>query len=488
MHTEIQNGPERIIENRLSAIRRRMQLNLLLSRLVRFGFWGLVVAGFLLIINRFTPLPIPISLAVLIPIVTAFAAAICLSLSRSADLFAVARSVDRHLNLKERLSTALAAIRRGSTDDDFVRLQINDAGHVAQTIVPAASFPYTLPLMLRWIPIALLLIASAFVIPQMYETPPPPTAAERDAIDQAAEALESAELSGFTELARLTRDTIKGLRKKDIDANQSQAKLSKLRDVVRTKKIQVQGGMDNLTKSVSEADEQSKYIKGRTASEIASDLEKLANQLEGLTPEQRRELEISLKKIAQRLSENPAFEGLTNQLAELQTKAVSAEMLQRIARLLNRSANEADQLERILEQIKTNRRNIALAGIDMDLKKRGVATSGSGSGDDSDTSESQKTISDKKPPPISPPSDESQTDLELAGPPSDSQEFAQVYIEEDPTGEGEPTYMSYREVYLHTQQAYAQAIERDEIPLKYREQVKAYLEAVANLDAKSRNQ
>ena len=43
MHTEIQNGPERIIENRLSAIRRRMQLNLLLSRLVRFGFWGLVV-------------------------------------------------------------------------------------------------------------------------------------------------------------------------------------------------------------------------------------------------------------------------------------------------------------------------------------------------------------------------------------------------------------------------------------------------------------
>ena len=84
----------------------------------------------------------------------------------------------------------------------------------------------------------------------MYETPPPPTAAERDAIDQAAEALESAELSGFTELARLTRDTIKGLRKKDIDANQSQAKLSKLRDVVRTKKIQVQGGMDNLTKSV----------------------------------------------------------------------------------------------------------------------------------------------------------------------------------------------------------------------------------------------
>ena len=196
MRTEIQNRPERIIENRLSMIRRRMQLNLLLSHLARFGFWGLVVAGILLILNRFTPLPIPISLAVLFPIVTGFTVAICLNLLRSTDLFAVARTVDGRLNLKERLSTALEAIRRGSTDDDFARLQIEDAGQVAESIVPAAAVPYTFPPMLKWMPIALLLIASAFVIPQMYQTPPPLSAAERAAIDRAAEALES-ELDGF---------------------------------------------------------------------------------------------------------------------------------------------------------------------------------------------------------------------------------------------------------------------------------------------------
>ena len=91
-------------------------------------------------------------------------------------------------------------------------------------------------------------------------------------------------------------------------------------------------------------------------------------------------------------------------------------------------------------------------------------------------------MSGSKPQPLNPPLDNSLTDLELTAPPSDSQAFTQVYVDENPTGEGEPTYMPYREVYLHAQQAYAQAIERDEIPVKYREQVKAYLEAIANLD------
>lgn len=476
---EIQNHPEHIIENRLSAIQRRMQMNLLLKHLARFGFWGLVVAGILLILNRFTPLPIPVSLAVILPLVTGFAVAFCLTLLQSTNLLVVARAVDGRLNLKERLSTALEAIRRGSTEDDFVRLQIKDAVHVAESIVPAASFPYTFPSMLKWTPIALLLIASVFVIPQMYETPPPPTAAEQDAILRAAETLES-EVNGLGDLASQMRNTIKRLRKKDINVNQSQAELSGLRDEIRAKKTQVESGMKSLVKSVSDTNELSKHISGQTADEIASDLEKLAAQMDGLTPAQRAELETLLKKIAQNLGGNTAFDGLTAQLAELKTKTVSAEMLQRIARLLDRSENELNQLERVLQQIRTNRRNIALAGIDLDLKKRGVASAASGSSEDPDAGQSQETMSETKPPPISPPADNSLTDLELTGRPSDSQEFTQVYIEEDPNGVGEPTYMSYREVYLHAQQAFAQAIVRDQIPLKYREQVKAYLEAVAN--------
>lgn len=485
MRAAIQNQPEQIIESRLIEIRRRMHLNLFLSHLVRFGFWGLLLAGILLILNRLIPLPIPVSLAAPLPLAIGFAAALCLSLLRKSNLFAVARTVDTRLNLKERLSTAFEAIQRGKPDDDFVRLQIKDAGHVARAIIPGASFPYTVPLTLKWTPIALLLIASTFVIPQMYEPPPPLSAAERAAIDQTAEALES-ELneSPDSELASKIWDTIDELRDSDIDVNRSQAELSLLRDEIRSRKNRVESGIDSFTKAISETDELSKHFKGSTASEIASDLEKLAAQMNGLTPAQRAELETLLKVIAQSLGDNPAMDNLTSQLAELETEAVSAEMLQRIARALLQNKDEIAQLDKLLQQIRTNRRNIALAGIELDRKTPGAASSGSGSGGDSDTPEPQETVSASKPAPLNPPSDNSLPDLELTATPSDSQAFTQVYVDEDPTGEGEPTYMPYREVYLHAQQAYAQAIERDEIPVKYREQVKAYLEAIANLDNK----
>ena len=280
------------------------------------------------------------------------------------------------------------------------------------------------------------------------------------------------------------RDTIRELRDKKINVNQSQAELGKLRDEIRAKKSRIESGINDLAKTISEADESAAHLEGRTANEIASDLEKIANQLETLTPAQRAKLESLLTKIAQRLGDNSAMQNLTDKLAEIQTEVVSAEMLKRIARALVQSTNEIAQLDKVLQQIRTNRRNIALAGIDFDRKTSGVPSGGSGSGDDSDATESQGAKTVTNPPPFSPPSDNSLTDLELTAPPSDSQAFTQVYVDEDPTDEGEPTYMSYREAYLNAQQSYAQAIERDQIPLKYRAQVKAYLEAIANLDSK----
>ena len=485
MFTTAENQPVRIIENRLSEIRRRMQFDMFLNQLARFGFWGLVAAGMLLVLNRFFPLPFPVSLAVLLTIAVGFSLALCASLLRRTDIFAVARRVDNRLNLKERLSTALEASQRGQSDDDLVRLQTEDAAHVARAIVPAASFPYTSPPMLKWIPLGLMLIASAFVIPRMYEMPPPLTEAESAAIVQAADAIES-ELNGIgdTELARKMRDTISELRDKDINVNQSQAELSRLRNEVRAKKSQIESGLDTVAKTVSETDKLTTHLKGRTANEIASDLEKIANQLETFTPAERAALETLLKKIAQRLGENPDMQNLPDQLSEIQTEEVSAELLKRIARALVQSTNEIAQLDRVLQQIKSNRRSIALAGIDFDRKTSRVPSGGTGSGDDSDAAESQEAKTVTNPPPFSPPSDNSLTDLELTAPPSDSQAFTQVYVDEDPTGEGEPAYMPYREAHLHARQAYARAIERDEIPLKYRAQVKAYLEAIANLESK----
>ena len=40
--------------------------------------------------------------------------------------------------------------------------------------------------------------------------------------------------------------------------------------------------------------------------------------------------------------------------------------------------------------------------------------------------------------------------------------------------------MPYREAYLNAKQAYAEAVERDGIPVRYRQRVKDYLDAIAN--------
>ena len=72
--------------------------------------------------------------------------------------------------------------------------------------------------------------------------------------------------------------------------------------------------------------------------------------------------------------------------------------------------------------------------------------------------------------------------LQLRGATSDSEEFATASTQKTPNGEEEPTYMQHREVYLNARQAYAEAVERDTIPVRYRQRVKDYLDAIANAD------
>ena len=70
--------------------------------------------------------------------------------------------------------------------------------------------------------------------------------------------------------------------------------------------------------------------------------------------------------------------------------------------------------------------------------------------------------------------------LQLGGITSDSEEFSTASTQETPSDEEEePTYMPYRKAYLNAKQAYAEAMERDGIPVRYRQRVKDYLDAIA---------
>ena len=478
MRNLIQNRPEQIIQNKLSAIQRRMRIDSIFQNLATFNLGGILIAGILLTISRFFPLPIPIGFAVALPLVVASAIAVGLSLLRKIDPFVVAHLVDQRLNLKERLGTALEAMGRRDTDD-FVILQIRDAARATQGIPLTAAVSYTVPRFLKWLPIPMLLIGLSFFIPRMYEVPPPPTASEHAAIHDAAATLEQA-VSGLdnVELSKKVEETVKALRKRS-GVQAAQKELSKLREDVEARKNQLpETEMDQAVEAISTVGENSKLLSGVDAEEIASELQKLADQMDELTAAQRAELDALLRQLAERLGGNPAAKHLVDRLNEIETEGVSPEMLAKIARSLleiDRQAKDMAQLEGILEEIRASRKNIGLAGIEMARKTGGVAGSDGGPGEESGTGEARGTQVDAMP------SEAQPTEaLRLRGATSDSEEFSTASTQETPSGEEEPTYMQHRKVYLNARQAYTEAMERDGIPVRYRQRVKDYLDAIAN--------
>ena len=476
MRNTVQNQPEQIIQNKLSAIQRRMRIDSVIQNLATFNFWGLLIVGALLVANRFFPLPMPIGYAAFLPIVGASVIAVSLSLIREIDPFAVAHLVDQCLNLKERLGTALDAIHRGGVND-FAILQIRDAAQAVQGLVPATAFSYTVPTTLKWLPIPILLVGFSFFIPRMYETPAPPTASEYAAIHGAAAGLEQA-VRGLddTELSKKVEEAVKTLRNKRTSVQAAQKALSKLREGVQAQKAENE--IDQAVKAISTVGESSKLLSGADAEAVASDLQKLADQMDELTEAERTELDALLRQLADRLGGNPAAKGIVDQLNEIETEAVSPEMLAKIARSMleiNQQAKDRTQLAAILEEIKASRKNIGLAGIEMARRTGGVAGSDGGPGEESDMGEAQGTQ-------IGAMGSETQPAeaLQLRGVASDSEGFSTASTQETPSGEEEPTYMPYREVYLNARRAYAEAMERDRIPVRYRQRVKDYIDAIAN--------
>ena len=479
MRNATQNQPEQIIQNKLSAIQRRMRIEGIFQNLATFNFWGLLIAGILLAANRFFPLPIPIGLVVFLPIAAASVIAIGLSLARKIDPFEVAHLVDQRLNLKERLGTALEAMGRQETGN-FAILQIRDAARAAQEILPPTVVPYTVPATLKWLPLPMLLVGLSFFIPRMYEVPPPPTVSEYAAIHDAAARLEEAVADiDNAELSKQVEETVKDLRNKRTGVQTAQKKLSKLREDVETQKSQMpENELDQAIETISTLGEKSNLLSGTDTEEIASELQKLADQMAGLTEAQRAELDALLKQLATQLGSNPAAKNLVDQLNEIGTEGVSPEMLAKIARSLleiDRQAKDIAQLEGILEEIKASRKNIGLAGIEMARKTGGVAGSDGGPGEESGTGEARGTQVEAIPPETQP-----TEALRLRGVTSESEEFATASTQETPSGEEEPTYMQHREVFLNAKQDYAEAVQRDEIPVRYRQRVKDYLDAITN--------
>ena len=506
--TKLQNLDEQAIQHCLRDIRSRMHKQALLQMVVSAVFYGLLLLTILFLVNRVIRLPIPLSSLTCLVISGAVVVGICFSFKRRKDLQFVARTVDKDIGLKERLSTAFELIQR-NTQSDLARPQIRDAAAAVATLTLAKVNPYRTPPLLKGLPVPLLFIALSFAIPRFYDMPQPLTAAQQQVVDMAVANLEEVQVNNQG-LQRQIQETVKKLKAAE-DIETAQAHLSSLNRDVRKQKLEQVVAIES---AIAQATQATQRFSGMDANQLAAELETIMEQPE-IPPELQTELANLFARLAERLPQG----SLSDSLNQFQGKAVSQETLQDIVDAL-RQAEKSMQLAQLEAQLTTSRKELALAGIETQQSSGGVANSDGAPGQNRGDGEVQGTLeatSNVVPKPTTPTADEAEGDMTTNGdnfidteqppltgeaapplqvegtkltltaePSGDSQRFSSVF-----TGEvldDAPAYVPFSHAVLNAKRAYAQAMNNNRIPVRYQTQIKAYLEAIATINEKQEKQ
>jgi hypothetical protein len=444
--------------------------------------------------NRLVLFPFSIILVTFLVIIGAVVFGICIGIRHRKTLSDIAGYVDEHLELKERASTSLELIQE-NREDELAQLQIRDTAEGIGNVDLTKIISYTPPRLLKWVSIPVLIIGISFAVPRQYELPQPPTVAEGEAINRTIENLsDDIENIQNTIVQDEIRKTIKQLKNvKDVASAQEHLR-------ALNKQIQQQKSEFPDESAIAQATQATEHFNGMDTTTLADELERLAGQAE-LTPELRDEL----SKLFAKLVENVPQGELSRALNQVQGKAVSPDTLQEIVDALQK-LNELNQLE---AQLTESRKDIALAGIETNQPAGGVANSEGTPGRESGNQETQGTqvsgdASDFTPSgnDTTPSADENIAEKPLSGneapsletvgnelkirseTTSDTQSITRVFTGKAGNAGTEPDYLPFSDVVLTAQRDYAQAIENNRIPVRYRSQIKAYLEAIAKIDEK----
>ncbi len=483
-----------VITNCLKTLRTRSRVQTIFQIVTQTIFFGMCFLAVLFVGIRLVLFPfsmIPITLFV---IIVAVVFGFCLSFRHRSTLSDIAGHVDEHLELKERVSTSLELIQE-NRQDEIAQLQVLDSAKgVANTDV-AEIIPYTRPRFLKWIPIPLLIIGLSFTVPYQYELPQPPTVAEREAIDKANENLSDG-------LGNIQNPIIQDEIRKTIKQLKNVKDVTTAQKHLRTLNSEVQQQRSDFPdeSAIAQATQATQHFKGMDSTALTNELERLAGQAE-LAPELRDEL----AKLFAKLAKNVPQGDLSRALDQVQGKTVSPDTLQEIVDALQK-LNQLNQLE---AQLTESRKDIALAGIETHQPTGGVANSDGAPGRESGNQETQGTQTTGGPSDFTPSGNGTTTavdknttekpltgdeapSLEIAGndleinseTASDTQSRTRVFTGKAGNASTEPDYLPFSDVVLNAERDYAQAIENDRIPARYRSQIKAYLEAIAKFNEK----
>ena len=485
------------IRNCLTDIGTRMYRQALLQSVALTFFCGLILLAILFFLNRLIPLPMPMSGIGWVVLSVATIVGTCLSIKHRKDLLFVAQAVDEKMELRERLSTAFGLIQ-SSSEGEFSQLQIRDAAETVTTLDIGKISPYRAPKLLRLFPVPLLLIGISFAIPPLYETPRPLTEFQQQALDSIIQNLKGKQVKNPI-LQEQILDTVNRL-KAATDLGTAQEHLGSLNREIRKQKSE----QDVITKST----ETSQRFRGMDADQLALELTDLTEQAEISS-----ELQAELQRLFEHLTESLPEGALRNSLNQIQGRAVTPENLQDIIDALQQTET-LTHLAQLEADLIANRKELALADIKT-TTSGGIAnmdgTAGQNAGtrevqgarEASSSSESQSTSASVDSEKMQNPIDEGNRttlltgdetpNLEINGenltltvPSSgDSESFSGVF-----TGEPRvdaPAYLPFSDVVLNAERTYAEAVNNNRIPVKYRTQIKEYLEAISKKNEKKLN-
>ena len=484
-----------IISDHLKSLQNRKRTQAVIHKTTQALFIGFSTLALLSIAVRFLSFPISTLFATLSVILISLTVGIFLGFRERIAMIDTLRYVDNHLKLKARLTTAWEMIQI-DRQDELTQLQIDDTVKSIANRELSKCIPLTAPSILKWIPIPLLIIGLSFAIPRQYSVPLPPTIAEGEAINDAIKAL-SNELNQDidSDLQENIKDTIKKLQHvKDVPT--AHQNLQTLNDEVRQQKSALPDDS-----AITQAMQATQHFKDMDTIALADELDSISKQDE-LTPELRAEIE----KLLNRLAETVPHGELSQTLDSIQGKPVTTDILKEIVRQLNK----LDQLNRLEAQITESRKNIALASIETDMSDRSIASSDSNPGQETGNQETQgkqiqsddpqlastnddassQTTSNNTEKPLTGDEDptlqtngkEFRINSEVA---SETQRTTRVYAGNTGNGEDEPEYLQFEDVVLNAQREYAQAIENNRIPLRFRSQIQNYLKALTQVNEKS---
>ena len=485
------------IKNSLNDIRRRMYRQVLLQKIAATFFSGLVLLALLFILNRVIPLPMQLLSISWVIVAVALVVGISLSFSHRKDLLSVARAVDQKMGLRERLSTAFG-LTQTDPQGEFAQLQIRDAAETVKTLDIAQVSPYRVPKLLKLFPMPLLLIGCSFAIPPFYEVPPLLTDLQQEVLDKTIQSLDGKQVKNST-LQKQIADAVNQLKTaKNLDT--AQRHLSDLKKDVRNQQPE--------QNAITEATEATQNFRGMDANQLAAELKVLAEQTE-IPPE----LQAELMGLFERLAENLPEGQLNDSLNQIQGKSVTPETLQDIIDALEMMDTSTD-LAQLEAQLTANQKELALATLETASQGGGIANSDGAPGQDIGGDEVQGTregTSDVDPQSAlqttATDAVENETNSENSAPltgertPTLQIDGQQLTLTAETSGNtqgfsdaitGEvsndsPAYLTFSEAVLNAERAYAEAVNNNRIPVRYRGQIKAYLEAISTENEKKRN-